>query len=275
MPFGVFSAMMPLMHSAIDIDIVKAITTLAGGLLIGLVILVLRHIFPWRPLALPAQSATPTKAEYYKAQLLFGFFFLASLAIVGSALWFGYGALTSHTTDAQHVVRPSVWAFAVCGFFTTLGVGGLLSYFLMRCALDEQADRILQISSQKMKMNVAKIFLGVYTVNAIIGIGLTISVASTYLRIEENKVALNDFWSFSEVMYTLDQIKSVSYEEFSVNRQGEVSRRPHYKVTFCDGRIWTTKQFPFGLEDVIPHRAIFKQLNARSSRVQSCNDAQR
>ncbi len=250
-------------------DYISWISTALGALLMWLSFALLRKYFPRRSTQQKPTQQPLSESEYQKAQLGFGLVFVACLFLVGSLLYQGYSWWLrwkqASLTVGETLIVPDPWSWYLGIGFAALGIGGMLSVFLMNAFLgEEKASLFAEESSRRSRMNVKKVFIGLYSFIIIVAVFFLTYISQNAVHLHAKGVSIYKFMKGEPRIYALDTVKEISFHQYYLNRQGKLMERPYYKVTFSDGSTWMTKQFPFGIEEPLLYTEAFQHLAQRA-----------
>lgn len=234
---------------------------------VGLVLLLLAKIFPYKPKQIFSTGNLYILRKQYAKWEFFGvvlFFILTPSLVYGfGSLFFWMNSFPEKGINLEFLIIPNLYLWFVPATFLTLATFIFPVNLIYRLLLRDRYDEYLHYTNLKSGidgMRILKFFSWIFGVCAI---GSIFLMSDYSIEINDKQVLLNDFFTTDKKVYDFKQIKSISFVENTISKdRKKISPNPHYDVKFDDGNYWNTMS---GLNDEVQQDKMMKYLAQKSN----------
>ena len=217
---------------------------------------IFKRLFPFKPTEadLKRYPGLEDRFRPFTVLEIIPFFAFSGL---GAYLWYrGFLALqalqTGRLGPAVGLITPTIYYWMLLALF----LGMIFSAPLMRLSYrallgrERDADYVLY-NNMRAGFDTWKAVRGLAVLVVVPALGFAFLGMDTYLKVTEQGMTLNPFWSLEERQYPFTEVKAVKSAARFRAPGGRTVDRPHFIVEFSDGTTWTTRDW---LREAEPER---------------------
>lgn len=216
---------------------------------------IFRRLFSFTPTK-EEQARFPELEDRYKPFVVLEI--IPFFAFAGIAWYLWYHALLDleglqiRRLGVNHaLIIPTIYYWMILSLFLGMISSAPLLHLCYKALLRDTYRDYVLYNNMRAGFDTWKVVKGLAAVIVVPTLVLAVLGMDTYLKVNENGMTVNPFWSLAEEQHPFSAVKAVKSAARFRALNGKAVDRPHFVFEFTDGTKWTTRDW---LREVEPEK---------------------